>query len=120
MYFNICRLLRVELQQENLFRSVTKEGKSSFKALESQAAQARLNKYTSAESVRGKLTSGCYTLHGFRSGAAILLALAESLCMKNSWKNSSTALHYIKLKQVVSPAEAGGSKFPESVFLVYT
>ena len=35
MYFNICTLLRIELQY--LFRSVTKERKISFKALEPQA-----------------------------------------------------------------------------------
>ena len=38
LYFNICRLLRIELQPGYLFRSVTKEGKISFKALEPQAA----------------------------------------------------------------------------------
>lgn len=76
MYFNICRLLRIELQPEYLFRSVTKEGKISFKALQPQAAQDRLNDYTNAESVRGKLTIDRYTLYGFRSGAAISLAVA--------------------------------------------
>ena len=38
MYFNICTLLRIELQPGYLFRSVTEEGKISFKALEPQAA----------------------------------------------------------------------------------
>ena len=92
MYFNICRLLRVELQPGYLFRSVTKEGKISFKALEPQAAKARLNEYTSAEFVRGKLTSDPYTLHGFRSGAAISLALAgdslHEIMDHVGWKNS--------------------------------
>ena len=67
MYFHICRLLRIELQPGYLFRSVTKGGKISFKALEPRAAQARLNEYTNAEPVRGKLTSDHYTLHGFEA-----------------------------------------------------
>ena len=110
MYFNICRLLRIELQPGYLFRSVTKEGKISFNALELQAAQARLNEYTNAEPVHGKLTSDYYTLHAFRSGAVILLALAgvslHEIMDHVGWKNGRTALHYIKLKQVVSPAGA--------------
>ena len=110
MYFSICRLLKIELKAGYLFRSVTKEGKISFKALEPQAAQARLNEYTNAESVRGKLSSDRYTLHGFRSGAAISLALAgvslHEIMDHVGWKNSRTALHYIKLKQVVNPAGA--------------
>ena len=110
MYFNICRLLKIELQPGYLFRSVTKEGKSSFKALEPQAVQARLNEYTNAESVRGKFTSDRYTPHGFRSGAAISLALAgvslHDIMDHVGWKNSRTALHYIKLKQVANPAGA--------------
>ena len=65
MYFNICTLLKIELQPGYLFRSVTEEGRFSFKALEAQAAQARLNEYTNVEPVRGKLTSDRYTLHGF-------------------------------------------------------
>ena len=111
MYFNICWLLRIELQPGYLFRSVMQEGKIiSFKVVEPQAAQARLNEYTNAEPVRGKLTSDRYTLHGFRSGAAILLALAgvsfHEIMDHVGWKNGRTALHYIKLKQVVSPAGA--------------
>ena len=81
--------------------------------LEPQAAQARLNEYTSAEFVRGKFTSDRYTLHGFRSGAAISLALARvslhEIMDRVGWENSSTALHYIKLKQVVSPAGAAAT-----------
>ena len=69
-----------------------------------------MNEYTNAEPVRGKLTSDRYTLHGFRSGAAISLALAgvslHEIMDHVGRENGRTALHYIKLKQVVSPAEA--------------
>ena len=104
MYFNICTLLRIELQPGYLFRSVTEEGKISFKALEPQAAQARLNEYTNVEPVRGKLTSDRYILNGFRSGAAISLALAgvslHEIMDHVGWENGRTALHYIKLNRL--------------------
>ena len=89
MYFNICRLLRIELKTGYLFCSVTKERKISFKALEPQVAQDRLNKYTNAESVRGKLTSDHYTL---QSGAAISLDLSGVSLHENmghvGWKTA--------------------------------
>jgi len=49
-------------------------------------------------------------MHGFCSGAAVSLALA-GVEMKNimdhiGWRSSKTALHYIKVKQVMSPAGA--------------
>ena len=110
MYFNICTLLRIELQPGYLFHSVTEKGKISFKALEPQEAQAILNEYTNAEPVRGKLTSDRYTLHGLRSRAEISLALAgvslHEIMDHVGRKNGRTALHYIKLKQVLSPAGA--------------
>ena len=91
MYFKICRPLKIELQPGYLFRSVTKEGKISFKALEPQAAQARLNEYTNAESVRGKLTSDHYTLHGFRRGVTISLAgfSLHEIMDHVPWKNTA-------------------------------
>ena len=80
-----------------LFHSATKEGKIYFKVLEPQAARARLDEYTNAESVRGKLTIDHYTIHGFRSRAAISLALAgvslNEIMDHVGWKNSRTALH---------------------------
>ena len=84
LYFNICSLLRIELQSGYLFRSVKK----------------------------GELhvTSDRCTLHGFRRGAGILLALAgvslHEIMDHVGRENSRTALHYIKLKQVVNPARA--------------
>ena len=51
-----------------------------------------------------------YTLHGFRSRAAISSALAgvslHEIMDHVGWKNSRIVLHYIKLKHVVSPAGA--------------
>ena len=77
-------------------------------SLESAAAQARLKTYTS---VLGEHLSGDhFTIHGFRSGAAVSLALEgvslHEIMHHVGWKSSKTALHYIKLKQVVNPAGA--------------
>ena len=51
-----------------------------------------------------------FTMHGFRSGAAVSLALEgvrlHEIMDHVGWKSSKTALHYTKLKQVVNPAEA--------------
>lgn len=108
MYFDVCKLLRINLAPGFLFRSISKSGGVCFSHLESSAAQARLSIYVSA--LVGKLSSSHLTVHGFRSGAAVSLALRSvslSEIMDHiGWKSSKTALHYIKLKQVVNPAGA--------------
>ena len=105
----LCNLLSVDLGSGYIFRSLlSKEGKISSHDLEAAAAQYRLNLY-SAE-LRGQLSRERFTLHGFRSGSAVSLALADvdlnDIMDHVGWKNSRTALHYIKLKQVVNPAGA--------------
>lgn len=108
MYFNICKLLGIRLSPGFLFRLVTKSNLVGPHCLESAAAQARLKIYTSILSKQ--LSSDHFTLHGFRSGAAVSLAL-EGVSLHEimdhvGWRSSKTALHYIKLKQVVNPAGA--------------
>ena len=76
--------------------------------LEPTAAQARLRFYTSL--LNGRLSGKQLTLHSFRSGAAVSMAL-EGISLHEimdhvGWKSSKTALHYIKLKQVINPAGA--------------
>ena len=65
---------------------------------------------SSAIELVGKLSSSHLTVHGFRSGAAVSLALRgvslSEIMDHIGWKSSKTALHYIKLKQVVNPAGA--------------
>ena len=108
MYFDVCKLLRINLAPGFLFRSISKSGGVCISHLESSAAQARLSFYVSA--LVGELSSSHLTVHGFRSGAAVSLALrgvSLSKIMDHiGWKSSKTALHYIKLKQVVNPAGA--------------
>lgn len=91
-----------------MFPSVTRSGNISPKHLNSEAAQARLSVYST--SLDDQLSGDRYTLHGFRSGVAVSLALSgvslHEIMDHVGWKNSSTALYYIKLKQVVNPAGA--------------
>ena len=109
LYFDVCKSLTIKLCSGFLFRSVTKSGNISPKHLDSEAAQARLSVYTT--SLLGDQLSGDrYTLHGFRSEAAVSLALSgvslREIMDHVGWKNSSTALHYITLRQAVNPAGA--------------
>lgn len=108
LYCDICKCLGIHLAPGFLFRSVTKRGNISIDSLDSSAAQARLSLYTSS---MGQIFSDRHiTLHGFRSGAAVSLALAglslHEIMDHVGWKSSKTALHYIKLRQVVNPAGA--------------
>ena len=66
------------------------------------------------EQLNESLSSGRFALHEFRSGEAISMALADissdQIMRHVGWKSSETALHYIKLKQVVNiagPADSG-------------
>lgn len=74
----------------------------------SQAAQTRLN--VASVSLRQQLRGENFTLHGFRSGAEVSMALAgvdlHAIMDHVRWKRSETASHYIKLKQVINPAGA--------------
>ena len=87
---------------------MTKTGKVSPQCFDLAAVQARLNVYS--VSFSQQLTSERFTLDGFRSGAAVSLALAgvslHDIMDHVGWKSSKTALPYIKLKQVVNPAGA--------------
>ena len=69
-------------------------------------AQACLDGYT--KKLAGQLSGNRFTMHGFRSGAAVSLALAgvdvRDIMDHVGWKSSKTALHYIKFKQVMNPA----------------
>ena len=108
IYFDICKLLGIKLALSFLFRSVTKSNAVRLSSLESAAARARLKTYTSV--LREHLSGDNFTIHGFHSGAPASLALEgvslHEIMNHVGWKSSKTALHYIKLKQVVNPAGA--------------
>lgn len=98
----------IKLAPGFLFRPVTKFNTVSSQSLGSSAAQARLSFYTSA--LKGQLSGEHLTIHGFRTGSAVSLALEvvslHEIMDHVGWKSSKTALHYIKLRKVVNPAGA--------------
>ena len=110
MYLNICKAIKVDVRSGFLFRAVSRQGTITQRALEPTAAQARLRLYVNE--LRSSLSSPHLTLHGFRSGAAISMALADvtldQIMDHVGWKTSKTALHYIKLKEVLNPAGPAG------------
>jgi hypothetical protein len=69
IYFKICEFLRIDISSGYLFRSVSKTGVVTPAALEPSAAQSRLDSYVAQ--LTGRVSSPRFTLHGFRSGAAI-------------------------------------------------
>ena len=104
IYFKISSSLGIHLAPGFLFRSVT--GSVSPRSLESSAAQARLKLYTA--SCSGRLSNQNLTIHGFRSRGAVSLALKginlHEIMDHIGWKTSRTAIHYVKLKQVLNEA----------------
>lgn len=105
-YFQICSLLGIRLTPGCLLRSVSKTGKVASSSLQPAAAQARLDTYVGK--LHGLLSGTRLTLHGFRSGSAVSMALADvglhDIMDHVGWRTSKTALHYIKLRQVLNPA----------------
>lgn len=108
LYFSVCKCLGITLVPGFVFRSTGKSGSVSSNGLDSSAAQARLSVYISELS--HVLSSKPFTLHGFRSGAAVSLAMAglslHEIMDHVGWKSSRTALHYIKLNKVTNPSGA--------------
>ena len=83
--------LRITLSNGYLFRPTNHQGHIVNKPLTSSSAEARLKYYL--------------TLHGFRSGSAITLALSGSqladVMSHVGWSNKGTALYYMKLAEVL-------------------
>lgn len=108
LYVKMCDLLKVKLSPGFLFRPVSKTATIVFNQFDAVAAQARLNTYT--KSLSGRLSGDRFTMHSFRSRAAVSLALAGvglwDIMDHIGWKSSKTALHYIKLQKVMNPSGA--------------
>ena len=105
-YYQICERLRIRLSPGYVFPGISKSGSIDTRPITSSAAQARLNQYS--KETREKLSASHFTLYGFRSGAVVSMALADvglhEIMDHVGWRTSKTALHYIKLKNVLNPA----------------
>lgn len=102
LYMKTARQMRVDLTSRYLFRPTTPNGGIQNLPLSSSTAEVRLRAYLRDMGIfKGE------TLHGFRSGCAITLALkgAElSEIMEHvGWSRRHAALYYTQLAKVLSP-----------------
>ena len=99
-YVAVASELRITLSNGYLFRPTNHQGHIANKPLTSSSAEARLKYYLKD----AKIEEG-ETLHGFRSGSAITLALSGSqladVMSHVGWSNKGTALYYMKLAEVL-------------------
>ena len=99
-YVAICSELRVTLTTGYLFRPTNSQGHVVNKPFTSSAADARLKLYLKQTHINeGE------TLHSFRCGSAITLALSGSqladIMSHVGWTNKGTALYYMRLAEVL-------------------
>lgn len=101
-YMAICSELGLDLSHGFLFRPATPRGGIQNKQLSSSTMQSRLQLYLKAASI-----DAGETLHSFRAGAAITLALSGArlgdIMAHVGWKTPSTASYYLKLANVLRP-----------------
>ena len=99
-YVAVASELRITLSDGYLFRPTNHQGHILNKPLTSSSAEARLKYYLKD----AKIDEG-ETLHSFRSGSAITLALSGSqladVMSRVGWSNKGTALYYMKLAEVL-------------------
>ena len=99
-YVAVASELRITLSNGYLFRPTNHQGHILNKPLTSSSAEARLKNYLKD----AKVDEG-ETLHSFRSGSAITLALSGSqladVMSHVGWSNKGTALYYMKLAEVL-------------------
>ena len=104
-YVDIARGMQVDLTRGYLFRPTTPDGGILDATLTSVTAEARLKLYLNEMG-----ESDGETLHGFRSGCAITLALSGAelteIMDHVGWNRSHTALHYLQLAKVLKPSGA--------------
>ena len=99
-YVAVASKLRVSVTNGYLFRPTNPQGHIVNKPFTSSSAEARLKLYLrEAQIVEGE------TLHSFRLGSAITLALSGSqladIMSHVGWNNKETALHCMKLAEVL-------------------
>ena len=107
-YMAISRQLQIDLTTGYLFRPTTPQGGVIDAPFSSSAAEARLKVYLKEMGADDR-----ETLHGFRSGCAITLALSgvelSEIMDHVGWSRRHTALHYLQLAKVLNPAGASAT-----------
>jgi hypothetical protein len=104
-YIAIVEQLKINLKSGYLFRPTNQQGAIVNAAFTSSAAEARLRTY-----LKEMGSDDGETLHGFRSGCAITLALSgvelSEVMDHVGWTQRHTALYYLQLAKVLNPAGA--------------
>jgi hypothetical protein len=104
-YMAVAEQLRINLRNGYLFRPMNSQGAIVNEPFTSSAAEARLKKY-----LKDMGSDDGETLHGFRAGCAITLALSgielSEVMDHVGWNQRHTALYYLKLAKVLNPAGA--------------
>ncbi len=106
-YMAVCAELGLNLSHGFLFRPTTPRGGIPHKQLSSSTMQTHLHLYLK----EAFLDAGA-TLHSFRAGTAITLALSgaqlSDIMSHIGWRNPSTVSYYLKLAQVWRPGGPSG------------
>ncbi|CAB3980645.1 LIGHT-DEPENDENT SHORT HYPOCOTYLS 6 [Paramuricea clavata] len=104
-YIAIAEQLKINLKSGYLFRPTNQQGAIVNAAFMSSAAEARLRTY-----LKEMGSDDGETLHGFRSGYAITLALSgvelSEVMDHVGWTQRHRALYYLQLAKVLNPAGA--------------
>ena len=105
-YVNFSRILGIDLRKGFLFRPTSPRGTVLNKPLTSSAADSRLAQLAKETELKNDVT-----VHGFRSGCAITLALSGSelkdIMSHIGWRTQETTKQYLQLSKVLgsgSPA----------------
>ncbi|KAK3747892.1 hypothetical protein QZH41_001356 [Actinostola sp. cb2023] len=105
LYVNHSKAIGISLTSGYLFRPITPDRGVASKSLSSSAAESRLKLY-----LKEFHMDESHTLHGFRSGCAITLALSgaelQDIMSHVGWKSQATASHYMQLSKVMSASSA--------------
>jgi hypothetical protein len=106
-YIQVAREIGVDLTHGYLFRPTTLTKGIQDSPLNTSTAEARLKHY-----LKEMHMDDGETLHGFRSGCAITLALTgadlSEIMDHVGWNRRHTAIYYLQLAKVLNPMGASG------------
>lgn len=116
-YLDVARQIKVDLARGYLFRPTTVKGGILDSPFSSAASEARLELYLKEMGV-----DDGETIHSFRSGCAITLALSGIELSESmdhvGWNRRHTALHYLQLAKVLNPSGASAKLASSEVMSV--
>ena len=113
LYMDLARRMQVDLTKGHLFRPITPNHGIRDAPFLSSTAEARLKTY-----LKEMKADDGETLHGFRAGCAITLALTGTdltqIMDHVGWTSRHTALYYMQLAKVLNPMGASAKLASET------